>query len=124
MSKSVTMSLSVRQPRFLQRFEEVFSRLGKTKTILAAAAAHHRLVWIHPFLDGNGRVSRLMSHATLLEALDTGAVWSIACGLARNVSAYKEHLATCDQIRRNDLDGSAHLSEESLAEFTRFFLTT
>lgn len=111
-------------PRFLQRFEEVYGRLGKTETILAAAAAHHRLVWIHPFLDGNGRVARLMSHATLLEALDTGAVWSIARGLARNVSAYKEHLAACDQTRRNDLDGRGHLSEESLAEFTRFFLTT
>lgn len=111
-------------PRFLQRFEEVYSRLGKTETILAAAAAHHRLVWIHPFLDGNGRVARLMSHATLLEALDTGAVWSIARGLARNVNAYKEHLAACDQTRRNDLDGRGHLSEENLAEFTRFFLTT
>jgi len=34
------------------------------------------------------------------------------------------HLAACDQTRRNDLDGRGHLSEENLAEFTRFFLTT
>jgi Fic family protein len=111
-------------PRFLKRFEDVYGRLGKTETIIAAAAAHHRLAWIHPFLDGNGRVARLMSHATLLEALDTGAVWSIARGLARKVDDYKKHLAACDQTRRNDLDGRGHLSEESLAEFTRFFLTT
>jgi Fic family protein len=111
-------------PRFLQRFEEVYSRLGKTETILAAAAAHHRLVWIHPFLDANGRVVRLMSDATLLETLDTGAVWSIARGLARNVDAYKTHLAACDRTRRNDLDGRGHLSEENLAGFTRFFLAT
>jgi Fic family protein len=111
-------------PRFLQRFEEVYSGLGKAATILAAAAAHHRLAWIHPFLDGNGRVARLMSHATLLEALDTGAVWSVARGLARNVAAYKGHLAACDQARRNDLDGRGTLSEEALAEFTRFFLST
>jgi Fic family protein len=111
-------------PRFLERFEEVYSRLGKTETILAAAAAHHRLAWIHPFLDGNGRVARLMSHATLLEALDSGAVWSVARGLARNVAAYKGHLAACDMTRRNDLDGRGNLSEEALAEFTRFFLAT
>lgn len=111
-------------PRFLRRFEEVYSRLGKTETILAAAAAHHRLAWIHPFADGNGRVARLMSHATLLETLNTGAVWSIARGLARNVNAYKGHLSACDQTRRNDLDGRGHLSEENLAAFTRFFLTT
>ena len=110
-------------PRFLARFEQVYGRLGKTETIIAAAAAHHRLAWIHPFLDGNGRVARLMSHATLLEALDTGAIWSIARGLARNVDKYKQHLADCDQTKRNDLDGRGNLSEENLAEFTRFFLT-
>jgi Fic family protein len=111
-------------PRFLKRFEEVYSDLGKTETIIAAAAAHHRLAWIHPFLDGNGRVARLISHATLLEALDTGAVWSIARGLARSVDAYKGHLAACDLTRRNDLDGRGHLSEETLTEFTKYFLTT
>jgi len=111
-------------PRFLKRFEEGYSKLGKTETIIAAAAAHHRLAWIHPFLDGNGRVARLMSHATLLDALDTGGVWSIARGLARNVDAYKGHLAACDLPRRNDLDGRGNLSEEALTEFTSFFLTT
>jgi Fic family protein len=111
-------------PRFLKRFEEVYGKLGKSETILAAAAAHHRLAWIHPFLDGNGRVMRLMSHATLLEALDTGAVWSIARGLARSVDAYKGHLAACDLKRRNDLDGRGPLSEETLTEFTSYFLST
>ena len=110
-------------PRFLKRYDEVYSRLGKTETIIATAAAHHRLAWIHPFLDGNGRVARLVSHATLLDALDTGAVWSIARGLARNVNDYKGRLAACDLPRRNDLDGRGNLSEENLAEFTKFFLT-
>jgi Fic family protein len=111
-------------PRFLKRFEDVYRRLGKTDSILAAAPAHHRLVWIHPFVDGNGRVARLMSHAVLLETLDTGAVWSVAGGLARNVEAYKRHLAACDAPRRNDLDGRGNLSEEALAAFTEFFLKT
>ncbi len=110
-------------PRFLMRYGEVYSTLGKTETIIATAAAHHRLAWIHPFLDGNGRVARLVSHATLLDALDTGAVWSVARGLARNVGEYKGHLAACDLPRHNDLDGRGNLSEENLAEFTKFFLT-
>jgi len=111
-------------PRFLRRFETAYGGLGRTDAILAAAGAHHRLLWIHPFLDGNGRVARLMSHAMLLETLDTGGVWSIARGLARNLAAYKSGLAACDLPRRNDLDGRGSLSEEALAEFTRFFLTT
>ncbi len=109
-------------PRFLGRFAAAYVRLGKSESILCAAAAHHRLLWIHPFLDGNGRVARLASHAALLDLLDTGSIWSIARGLARNVGQYKQLLAACDQPRRGDLDGRGHLSEEALAEFTRFFL--
>ena len=111
-------------PRFLERFETAYSGLGKMDSILATATAHHRLLWIHPFLDGNGRVARLMSHAMLLESLDTGGLWSIARGLACNERNYKIKLMACDAKRRNDLDGRGHLSEEALAEFTRFFLTT
>jgi Fic family protein len=110
-------------PRFLNRFADIYGNLGKTESILSSAAPHHRLLWMHPFLDGNGRVARLMSHALLLERLDTGAVWSVSRGLARNVQEYKTLLANCDQPRRNDLDGRGTLSEEALAEFTRFFLT-
>jgi len=111
-------------PRFLERFEQTFTPLGKSEAIIAAAAAHHRLLWIHPFVDGNGRVARLMSHAVLLDTLDTGAAWSVARGLARNVGAYKQHLMNCDSPRRNDLDGRGNLSEEALASFTEFFLRT
>jgi Fic family protein len=111
-------------PRFLRRFEEIYGAINKTESILSAAAAHHRLVWIHPFVDGNGRVARLMSHATTLNTLDTGAIWSVARGLARSVNEYKGHLAACDATRRNDLDGRGNLSEEALAAFTDYFLKT
>ncbi len=109
-------------PRFLDRFQQAYSKVGKTESIISTAAAHHRLLWIHPFVDGNGRVTRLMSHAMMLELLDTGAVWSVARGLARRVDDYKRLLANCDLTRRNDLDGRGTLSEEALAEFTQFFL--
>lgn len=109
-------------PRFLGRFEAAYKKLGRVDSIIAAATAHHRLLWIHPFLDGNGRVARLMSYAMLDNALDTGGIWSIARGLAKNEKAYKDHLAACDLPRRNDLDGRGNLSEEELAKFTAFFI--
>ncbi|VVT28113.1 Fic family protein [Hoeflea sp. EC-HK425] len=111
-------------PRFLARFEQAYDKLSRTASIIAMAAAHHRLLWIHPFLDGNGRVARLMSHAMLLETLDTGGIWSVARGLARNEKEYKIHLANCDLPKRNDLDGRGTLSEEALIAFTAFFLKT
>lgn len=111
-------------PRFLQRFEEVFSGLGKAEMILATGAIHHRFAWIHPFIDGNGRVTRLMSHAILRETLDTGSIWSVSRGLARSAEEYKEKLANCDLPRRNDLDGRGKPSEEALVDFTKYFLQT
>jgi len=108
--------------RFMTRWEEAYAKLGKFETVVQVAAAHHRLVWIHPFADGNGRVFRLISYAMLLEALNSGGIWSIARGLARRENEYKGHLAACDTSRRNDLDGRGNLSEESLSEFTEYLL--
>jgi Fic family protein len=110
--------------RFLDRYEQVYSTLGISELLLATAAGHHRLLWIHPFIDGNGRVARLLSHAQLLEILNTGAVWSISRGLARRESEYKQLLVNCDHQRWNDLDGRGNLSEEALCQFTKFFLLT
>jgi Fic family protein len=108
--------------RHLARWEKAYATLGQFETVLNTAAAHHRLAWIHPYLDGNGRVARLISYAMLRNALDTCGLWSVARGLARNVAAYKSHLAACDMQRRNDLDGRGNLSEEALVAFTGFFL--
>ena len=111
-------------PRFLERMSQLYSKLGRVDTILSSACAHHRFLWVHPFIDGNGRVARLMSYAILRDALDTRGLWSVARGLARREKSYKQHLAACDAPRRNDLDGRGNLSEEALAEFTMFFLET
>ncbi len=108
--------------RHLQRWEHSYAALGSFESALNTAAAHHRLLWIHPFLDGNGRVARLISYATLRSALDTCGLWSVARGLARDAKTYKGHLAACDAQRRNDLDGRGNLSEENLVDFTQYFL--
>lgn len=108
--------------RFLARLHEAYPMRGRIEPILAAACGHHRLLWIHPFLDGNGRVARLMSYAILRQALDTRGLWSVARGLARQEAAYKRHLAACDEPRRGDLDGRGTLSEAALADFAVLFL--
>ncbi len=110
--------------RFILRFEEAYSpsRLSKSARIIAAGAAHHRLLWIHPFFDGNGRVTRLMSYSMLLRLGIGGPLWSVARGLARNVEDYKRLLENADERRQNDLDGRGTLSEKALVDFCRFFL--
>ncbi|WP_340149051.1 Fic family protein [uncultured Sneathiella sp.] len=108
--------------RFLERMQKAYHPAGRIEPILASACAHHRLLWVHPFLDGNGRVARLMSYAMLRDALDTKGLWSVARGLARNETEYKRHLAACDAPRHGDRDGRGTLSEAALADFTAFFL--
>ena len=113
-------------PRFMERFEQAYApaHLSKMRQVIAVAAAHHRFVWIHPFYDGNGRVVRLMSHATLKRLGVGSSLWSVARGLARNVGRYKALLMAADRPRRNDLDGRGNLSLEALVEFCQFFLST
>ena len=91
---------------------------------IPAASSHHRLLWIHPFLDGNGRVTRLMSYAVLMRESVGSSLWSIARGLARNVNEYKKLLMEADERRHGELDGRGTLSEKMLANFCIFFLTT
>jgi Fic family protein len=109
---------------FAQRYR--FEPLGMGMRITAMAAAHHRLNYIHPFLDGNGRVSRLMSHAMALEAgIGAHGLWSISRGLARGLESrgdYKRMMDHADMPRQGDLDGRGNLSRRALSEFTAWFL--
>jgi Fic family protein len=109
---------------FLHRFDEAYNgpHLGLIQQILAIAAAHHRFLWIHPFLDGNGRVTRLMSYAALRYQGVGSPLWSVARGLARNVTSYKSMLVAADMPRQGDLDGRGTLSQKALISFCEFFL--
>lgn len=110
---------------FMHRFDQFYSdpAIPATDRLLALAAAHHRLVWIHPFGDGNGRVARLQSQAAMIRSsLDTEGLWTLSRGLARAKPAYFQHLQAADQGRANDFDGRGNLSDAALSRFCRFFL--
>ncbi|MGH7928411.1 MAG: Fic family protein, partial [Candidatus Binatia bacterium] len=103
-----------------------FARMGKAGRIISMAAAHHRLNFIHPFPDGNGRVSRLMSHAMAQKAgIGACGLWSISRGLARGLESrgeYRRMMDEADSPRRDDLDGRGNLSQSALSEFVMWFL--
>ncbi|MGE0467654.1 MAG: Fic family protein, partial [Steroidobacteraceae bacterium] len=87
-------------PAFMGRFEQAYdaTRLTKPRRVIAVAAAHHRFLWIHPFLDGNGRVARLRagssscSRRSRMMIRRTWSPWTIAGGI-------------CAQPRRLHRDG-------------------
>lgn len=114
-------------PRLMERFESFYGDrpILATDQLVALAAAHHRLAWIHPFGDGNGRVTRLYSHACLVRCKADGlGLWTLSRGLARHRKEYYEQLRQADATRRNDLDGRGNLSDRGLAGFCQFMLRT
>ena len=110
---------------FLGHFAAVYepAHLPPLGRVVAAAASHHRLLWIHPFLDGNGRVARLFSDAYLRRANVGGhGLWTVSRGLARQRGRYLQMLAAADEARWNDYDGRGQRSARALADFCTFFL--
>jgi Fic family protein len=113
---------------FMSYFEQRYrlATMGKGARIIAMAASHHRLAYIHPFPDGNGRVSRLMSHAMGLTAgIGASGLWSVSRGLARGLESrqdYKKKMDYADTPRQGDLDGRGNLSQKALIEFIHWFL--
>ncbi len=114
---------------FMAYFETKYrlAPLGMGQRIIAMAAAHHRLNYVHPFLDGNGRVSRLMSHAMAQQAgIGAHGLWSISRGLARGLTRsgdYKRMMDHADMQRQGDLDGRGNLSRRALNDFIAWFLS-
>lgn len=50
---------------FLARYDSAYTAVkGTEQRVIAIACAHHRLAWIHPFEDGNGRADRLAAGGT------------------------------------------------------------
>jgi Fic family protein len=113
---------------FMERFEANYTPAvigDPVKRILAIAASHHRLAWIHPFLDGNGRTVRLFSEAYLIrEGLSDHGLWSISRGLSVYKKEYYDRLNNADMLRINDYDGRGNLSDTYLKDFCIFFLRT
>ena len=110
-------------PQFLARWAACYSGVrGGEAALVAMACAHQRLGWVHPFVDGNGRVMRLHTH-TLLSALGyTGGLWSPLRGFARSTEQYYALLADADSPRRGDLDGRGNLSEQALVAWADYVL--
>lgn len=112
---------------YLTWFENAYrlDRLHGLAPLLAAAGAHHRLLWLHPFIDGNGRTGRLFTDEYLKAGgLKGYGLWSMSRGFGQDTDAYYSALKAADHVRKGDLDGRGELSDSDLLKFTEYFITT
>ena len=91
--------------------------------VIYALASHHRLMWMHPFLDGNGRTARLVLDGIFSSiTLEGYGLWNISRGLSRRSEEYKRYLALADMVRQGDLDGRGSLSAKGFKTYIKFML--
>jgi len=110
-------------PLFLDRWSAYYGGVRRGEAaLLATAAAHQRLGWMHPFADGNGRVMRLHTHTLLYAQGLTRGLWSPLRGFAKTTQRYYALLAAADESRRGDLDGRGNLSESALSAWIDYVL--
>lgn len=71
-TKNVRITGSAKTPpdwsKVTKLMDDLIKRIAehKSHTVEVAAVLHHRFVEIHPFIDGNGRVSRLLTNLYLI----------------------------------------------------------
>lgn len=88
---------------------DFFEWLGDISTrdlhpVIKAGVAHHQLVFIHPFTEGNGRVARAFATLILLsEGYDIRKLFSLEEYYDKNVAGYYYALKTADQNPDHDL---------------------
>jgi Fic family protein len=112
-------------PMFLARWSAFYGGVRRGEAALVAlACAHQRLGWVHPFVDGNGRVMRLHIHTWLTALGYTGGLWSPLRGFARSTERYYALLADANSLRRGDLDGRGNLIEQALIAWADYVLDT
>ena len=64
----VIMPNSAKVPVLMSELEKWLHSSSKNHPVKISAAAHYKLVSIHPFVDGNGRVARLIMNLLLMQA--------------------------------------------------------
>lgn len=108
-------------------FETLYNQCkiqNQTMKLINILCSHHRFVYIHPFYDGNGRISRLfldyLLHRIQLEGY---GLWNLSRGLARHKEEYFKALLKADELYKGGYDdGRGVLSLKGLKEFLNFML--
>ena len=110
----------------MNEFEHLYNKslsLNDASKLIYALSSHHRLMWIHPFLDGNGRTARLVLDGLFASMKMSGyGLFNISRGLARNSTEYRDNLSYADMPRQGERDGKGALSSRALASYVEFML--
>jgi hypothetical protein len=110
---------------------DVHARSAGIDPVVAAASVAFGFVYIHPFVDGNGRLHRWLIHHVLAAAgyNPPGVVFPISAAILREIAAYRAVLESYSKPLlefiewKPTLDGNVDVLNET-AEYYRYFDAT
>ena len=84
---------------------------GGVHAVVAAAVVAFSFVFIHPFVDGNGRIHRFLLHHVLskLGYSPPGTIFPISASIVRNLPEYDSVLQSLSKPLSATLIGTGHL---------------
>ncbi len=104
-------------PKLMEDFIQKIKELKEKKhPVEASALAHKEFVFIHPFIDGNGRVARLLMNLILLQA---GYNIAIITPIMR-----QEYIQTLEKAHTDDkgfINLIARMVKETQKDYLRLF---
>lgn len=115
-------------PILIEQFFDMYAsgNFYGDERVISVAASHHKLTWLHPFNDGNGRVCRLHSGLALASlGINRSNLWSLSRGFSYNKGGYMIHLNAADQepgIQGEPMN--CEFSEVHLTDWCMFFFET
>ncbi len=109
-----TPPMNIKVPEYMDELISfINSETSTQEELLKVAIAHHRFVWVHPFDNGNGRMSRILTYAMLKKArFDKISLLNPAAVFCINREQYFTNLAKADTG-----------TEDGLLEWCRFVLS-
>ena len=104
---------------------------GGVDPVAAAAAISFGFVYVHPFVDGNGRLHRWLIHHVLAAAgySPPGVVFPISAAILRRLDEYRTVLESCSAAMLSFItwhatsDGNVDVSNDT-ADYYRYFDAT
>ena len=89
-------------PHLMRKFVEWINKAEDVSPILVAGIAQFQFVYIHPFIDGNGRTARLLSTLILYKTgYDFKRLFTISEYYDKDRPAYYQAIQT---VRKNNMD--------------------
>ncbi len=107
------------ETKIISSMEQVllFLETSKADPLIKIAAFHYLFGYIHPFYDGNGRTSRFISSALLMNELNSLIGFRISYTIKENLSKYYKAFKICnDPKNKGDISPFVHFFLDIILE--------